>query len=298
MMDTARPFDRALLRRRRDRAAAGFGGYDFLVREVAERLLDRLDDISRDFADILDLGCHTGQAAEILSRRAGIASLTQADLSPRMARAAAANGRPALAADEEALPFREKSFDLIVSVLGFHWVNDLPGTLIQANRCLRPDGVLLAALFAGNTLHELRQSLLAAESETVGGAAPRVSPFADVRDLGNLLQRAGFALPVADHESITVRYESPLKLIGDLRGMAESSALNAGLKSFTRRDSLMRAAEIYAERYAGEDGRVPATFEIVTLTAWAPDASQPKPLAPGSATTSLADVLGDKTGEK
>ena len=298
MMDNARPFDRALLRRRRDRAAAGFGGYDFLVREVAARLLDRLDDISRDFADVLDLGCHTGQAAEILGSRAGIASLVQADLSPRMAEAAAANGLPALAADEEALPFRDKSFDLIVSVLGFHWVNDLPGALIQANRCLRPDGVLLVAMFAGNTLHELRQSLLAAESETTGGAAPRVSPFADVRDLGNLLQRAGFALPVADHETITVRYESPLKLIGDLRGMAESSALNAGLKSFTRRDSLMRAVEVYAERYTGDDGRVPATFEIVTLTAWAPDASQPKPLAPGSATTNLAEVLGDKAEGK
>ena len=148
MMDTARPFDRTLLRRRRERAAAGLADFDFLIREVADRLVDRLDDISREFADVLDLGCHTGQAAELLRDRRGVSSLVQADLSPRMATTAAANGWPALAADEEALPFQDKAFDLIVSVLGFHWVNDLPGTLIQDNLCLRPDGVLLAALFA------------------------------------------------------------------------------------------------------------------------------------------------------
>jgi len=288
------PFNRELLRRRRDRAATDFAGHDFLIAEAAARLVDRLDDISRPFADVGVMGSHTGQVGQLLQNRPDIERLVQSDFSANMAaEAAATTGLPTLVADEEALPWADESLDLLISNLVLHGVNDLPGSLIQANRCLKPDGVFLASMFGGTTLQELREVLLAAEIETAGGASPRVSPMADVRDLGNLLQRAGFALPVADAEIITVRYETPFKLFDDLRGMAESNALNAGSKTFLRRDTLARAAEIYQQRYVGDDGRIPATFEIVTLTAWAPHESQPKPLRPGSATTNLADFLGD-----
>ncbi len=287
-----RPFNRDLIRRRRDRAAGNFGGYEFLSAEVADRLVDRLDDISRPFVDVAILGCHTGQVGALLNSRPGLAPRAQSDLSVAMATAAqATNAIPTVVADEEALPWADQSLDLIISNLVLHGVNDLPGALVQARRALRPDGVLLASMFGGTTLQELRDVMLAAEEETTGGASPRVSPMADVRDLGNLLQRAGFALPVADAEIITVRYESPFKLFGDLRGMAESQALNAGRKNFLRRDTLNRAAELYVTRYGADDGRIPATFEIVTLTAWAPADSQPKPLRPGSATAKLADFL-------
>ncbi len=287
-----RPFNRDLIRRRRDRAAGNFGGYEFLSAEVADRLVDRLDDISRPFVDVAILGCHTGQVGALLNSRPGLAPRAQSDLSVAMATAAqATNAIPTVVADEEALPWADQSLDLIISNLVLHGVNDLPGALVQARRALRPDGVLLASMFGGTTLQELRDVMLAAEEETTGGASPRVSPMADVRDLGNLLQRAGFALPVADAEIITVRYESPFKLFSDLRGMAESQALNAGRKNFLRRDTLNRAAELYVTRYGADDGRIPATFEIVTLTAWAPADSQPKPLRPGSATAKLADFL-------
>lgn len=287
-----RPFNRDLIRRRRDRAAGNFDNYEFLSAEVADRLVDRLDDISRPFVDVAILGCHTGQVGALLNSRPGLAPRAQSDLSVAMATAArAANAIPAIVADEEALPWADQSLDLIISNLVLHGVNDLPGALVQARRALRPDGVLLASMFGGTTLQELREVMLAAEEETTGGASPRVSPMADVRDLGNLLQRAGFALPVADAEIITVRYESPFKLFEDLRGMAESQALNAGRKNFLRRDTLNRAAELYMTRYGGDDRRIPATFEIITLTAWAPDESQPKPLRPGSATAKLADFL-------
>jgi NADH dehydrogenase [ubiquinone] 1 alpha subcomplex assembly factor 5 len=291
-MDPQHPFDRTLLRQRRNRAANNYADHDFLVSEVTERLLDRLDDIKRPFPDVLNLGSHTGLAGELLTARADVSNVIQSDLSPRMASAARQkNHLPTIASDEEALPFAEESFDLVVSALSLHNVNDLPGTLIQANRCLRPDGVFLASMFAGQTLVELREVLMLAESETAGGVAPRISPFADVKDLGNLLQRAGFALPVADSEVITVRYEDPIKLFGDLRGMAESSILNARSRQPMRRKTLVRAMELYRERHASEDGRIPATFEVVNLTAWRPDASQPKPAKPGSATISLADAL-------
>lgn len=288
------PFNRDLLRRRRERAAPGFPAHRFLVAEVAERLLDCLDDISRPFTDVAILGCHGGEIGGLLKQRPGVERLVQSDFAFAMAATAAAgNALPAVVADEEALPWADESLDLLISNLVLHGVNDLPGTLIQAKRCLRPDGVFLAAMFGGDTLSELREVLLAAEIETAGGASPRVSPMADVRDLGNLLQRAGFALPVADAQKITVRYETPFKLFSDLRGMAESQALNAAQKNFLRRDTLSRATELYVERYAGDDGRVPATFEVITLTAWAPHESQPKPLRPGSATAKLADFLGD-----
>ncbi len=286
------PFDRSLLRQRRNRASTNFASHDFLLSEITDRLLDRLDDIKRPFADILNLGCHSGLAGEVIAARADTRFLVQSDLSDKMAFLARnRNNQATITSDEEALPFADESFDLIVSALSLHNVNDLPGALIQANRCLRPDGVFLAAMFGGQTLTELKEVLMLAESDTAGGVALRVSPFADVKDLGNLLQRAGFALPVADSEIITVRYESPMKLFADLRGMGESSVLNARSRKPLRRDTLIRAAELYMERHGGEDGRVPATFEVVNLTAWRPDASQPKPARRGSATVSLADAL-------
>jgi SAM-dependent methyltransferase len=199
---------------------------------------------------------------------------------------------PRLEADEEALPFAEASLDLVVSGLALHLVNDLPGTLIQIRRALKPDGLLLAALLGGATLTELRQAFLIAEEELEGGASPRVAPFADVRDLGGLLQRAQFALPVVDSDTVTVTYRDPLALMLELRAMGASNPLIERSRRPLRRATLARAIEVYTERFALADGRVPATFEIVTLTAWSPHPSQPKPLRPGSATTRLADVLG------
>jgi SAM-dependent methyltransferase len=201
-----------------------------------------------------------------------------------------------LVADEEYPPFADHCLDLVISCLNLHWVNDLPGTLLQLCRALKPDGLLLASFFGGETLKELRSVLMEAEEQGEGGASPRISPFADVRDGGNLLQRAGFALPVADTDILTVSYESPLKLMRDLRGMAETNCVLQRRKSFSRRETLLRAAQIYGERYGDEDGRVPATFEVITLTGWAPAPGQQQPLAPGSAQSSLTSALGD-TGE-
>jgi SAM-dependent methyltransferase len=199
-------------------------------------------------------------------------------------------------ADEEALPFRNESLDLVVSALSLQFTNDLPGTLIQIRRALKPDGLFLGALLGGETLTELRQSLLAAEEELEGGASPRVAPFADVRDLGSLLQRAQFALPVTDAESVRVTYAHPLALMRELRAMGASNTLLARRRTPLRRATLVRACEIYVERFGLANGRVPATFEMMTMTGWAPHESQQKPLAPGSAKVSLAQVLGKDRG--
>ena len=181
-------------------------------------------------------------------------------------------------ADEEALPFADASLDMVVSGLSLQLVNDLPGTLVQMRRALKPDGLLLASLLGGATLTELREAWIAAEAEISGGASPRVAPFADVRDMGRLLQRAGFALPVVDSETVVVTYPNPLALMQEIKAMGASNMLIARRRTPVTRSLLLRAAEIYAERFAGADGRVSATFEILTLTAWAPDESQPKPL--------------------
>ena len=292
MTDAMNLFDRTLLRRRRDRAAVNLTAHDFLFAEVAERLTERLDDVTRKFPRALDLGCHGGALARALGRRGGVETLVQCDLSPAMARAAASAGRPSLAADEEALPFAPRSFDLVMSVLSLHWVNDLPGALIQIRQALKPDGLFLGALFGGETLGELRAALMEAELAEEAGASPRVSPFAEVRDAGALLQRAGFALPVADVDTIPVTYPDALALMRDLRGMGESNALVERRRTPTRRATLARTAAIYAEKFGRADGRVPATFQVITLTAWAPHPCQPKALAPGSARSRLADALG------
>jgi SAM-dependent methyltransferase len=208
--------------------------------------------------------------------------------------AAAEGTRLVVAADEEALPFRDASLDLVVSVLAFQFVNDLPGTLIQIRRALKPDGLLLAALVGGDTLIELRQAFAAAEVEIEDGVSPRVAPFADVRDMGALLQRAGFALPVADVDRMTARYSSPFELMHDLRRMGATNPLVERSRRPLKRATLRRMAEIYAERFSDPDGRIRATFEVVWLSGWVPHDSQQKPLAPGSARQRLADVLGTR----
>ena len=295
MIESMTVFNRTAVRRHRDRAAANLSAHDFLFAESAERLADRLDDVTRSFPLALDLGCHGGELARALGGRGGIETLIQSDLSPILAALANGKGAPALAGDEEALPFAEMSFDLVLSNLSLHWVNDLPGMLIQVRRALKPDGLFLAAALGGDTLHELRTSLFQAETEIEGGVSPRFSPLIDVRDLGNLMTRAGFALPVVDAETVTVSYGDPLKLLLDLRGMGETNANRDRRRTFTRRATLLRACEIYMETYADTAGRIPATFEIITMTAWAPDPSQQKPLKPGSAKSLLADALGADT---
>jgi SAM-dependent methyltransferase len=208
---------------------------------------------------------------------------------------------PFVAADEEMLPFRHGSLDLVVSALALQFVNDLPGVLVQIRRALKPDGLFLAALAGGDTLSELRQSFAAAESELEGGVSPRVAPFADLRDLGALLQRAGFALPVTDTDRLTVRYDSVFALMRDLRAMGATNTLIDRRRAPLRRATLMRMAEIYAERFADGDGRVRATFEIVWVSGWAPHPDQQQALRPGSARARLADALGTReipTGDK
>lgn len=290
-------FDRHAVRRHRDRAAGAFAGHDFLFREAAERLADRLDDIQRRFPRALDLGGHGGVLAETLRGRGGIETLVETDLSPVFAKRSRDMAPTdvtyhVVVADEEWLPFGPASFDAAFSCLSLHWVNDLPGALLQICHALKPDGLFLASMLGGDTLWELRQCLLEAEAEETGGASPRVSPFVDVRDAGALLQRAGFALPVVDSDTLTVTYANALNLMRDLRAMGEANAVAARHRRVTRRGVLMRAAEIYASRFADASGRIAATFQIITMTAWAPHASQPKPLRPGSAAARLAEALG------
>ncbi|MBM3546684.1 MAG: methyltransferase domain-containing protein [Alphaproteobacteria bacterium] len=288
----ARVFDRARVRRQRTRAAATLGGADFLLREVGERLADRLDDIRRRFPLALDLGCHRGELGRVLAGR-GVDRLIQADLAPEMAKRA---GGPAVACDEELLPFAEASLDAVLSCFSLHWVNDLPGALVQIRRALKPDGLFLAAMLGGDTLTELRQAWLEAESEVEGGVSPRVSPFVDLRDAAGLLQRAGFALPVADADRLTVTYTDALTLMRELKAMGEANALIERRRSPTRRDTLAAAAAIYQSRFAEAGDRVRATFQVIYLIGWAPSADQPKALRPGSAASRLAAALG--TAEK
>ncbi|HYD68385.1 methyltransferase domain-containing protein [Azospirillum sp.] len=295
MPDTMTVFDRALVRRRRDRAASSpaFAEHSFLFEEIGERIADRLHDVTRGFPTALDLGSHDGVMRRVLAGQKGIETLVSCDLSPEFARRA---GTPAVAADEEALPFAPASFDLVVSNLSLHWVNDLPGALVQVRRALKPDGFFCAAMLGGETLSELRRCLMEAELAVSGGASPRVSPFADVRDAGSLLQRAGFALPVVDSDTITVTYADALALMRDLRGMGETNAVLARRTVPARREMLFTAAALYAERFAEPDGRIPATFQVLYLAAWAPHESQQQPARPGSGTVPLGEALKGRGG--
>jgi SAM-dependent methyltransferase len=292
MDDPIRVFDRRRHAGNRARAAKRFADHRFLLEAAGERLLDRLDDVTHRFPRALDLGCHDGTLGRLLGARGGIETLIQCDLAEPFARLADGPERPAFVADEEVLPFAEGAFDLVVSNLSLHWINDLPGTLMQLRRTLRPDGLFLGSMFGSDTLAELRDCLIAAETELSGGAHGRVMPFADLRDAAGLMQRAGFALPVADSDIVTVTYENAFRLMADLRGMGEQSALIERPRGPASRRLFMEAAKIYQARHADEDGRIRATFRILFLTGWAPHESQQRPLRPGSAAARLADALG------
>jgi SAM-dependent methyltransferase len=260
-------FDRNQVRRQRDRAAGQFAAHDFLLQEGADRLIDRLEDITRRFPLALDLGCHDGALRDKALGRFGIERMICCDLSLAMARRASGW---AVCADEEMLPFVPARFDLVLSNLSLHWVNDLPGTLLQIRQLLKPDGLFLGNMLAGESLRELRQCLTDAEIAEEGGVSPRISPFVDVKDAGALLQRAGFALPVSDLDMVTVTYADPLALLHDLRGMGETNAVMARRKNFSRAKTFAHALALYRERFADDSGRLPASFQILTLTGWAP----------------------------
>lgn len=285
--------DKELLRRRLARAY-GFArpGADFLIEAASADLLERLAVIERHFPVAVVLFGQTRalSAGVVASGKAGAVLAME-----RVPAAARIAGVPALVGDEERLPLASQSVDLVASVLALHWTNDLPGALAQIRHALRPDGLLLASLLGGGTLMELRQAIAAAEVELTGGAAPRVLPFADVREIGALLQRAGFALPVADRDSITARYDSAFDLFADLKSMGATSPLAERAMRPVGRRVLARTAEIYAARFADPDGRLRATFEIVSISGWAPHVSQQKPARRGSAQVSLAEALRSGT---
>jgi SAM-dependent methyltransferase len=278
-------FDRQILRRRLARAQT-LGPATFLVDRVAQELGERLSVVLRQFDRAADLGTPTDAVVQALTASGKVATVVSTH---------------SVAMDEEALPFAAASLDLVTSALSLQFVNDLPGTLIQIRRALKPDGLFLAALLGGDSLSELREAFAQAESEVEGGVSPRVAPFADLRELGALLQRAGFALPVVDSDKITVRYQSVVALMHDLRRMGATNILSERRRVPLKRKTLARVAEIYAQRFADADGRLRATFEVVWLLGWAPHESQQKPLKPGSATQRLADALRSReisAGEK
>ena len=291
-------FDRHLLVQRRSRVSQSSLEHDFLLQRVAEDLSGRLQAVLRDFPLALNLGAHHGHLSRVLGTASHVGEIISTERCPELLEQC--NGLRVLC-DEEVLPFRDASLDLVVSALALQFVNDLPGCLVQIRRALKPDGLFLASLIGGRTLFELREAFLMAEEEIDGGASPRVAPFADVRDCGQLLQRAGFALPVVDRETVKVTYRTPFDLMRELRGMGATNILIARAKRPLKRAVLFRAVEIYQQKFGQEDGRVSATFELLTLTGWAPHHAQPKPLKPGSARHRLADALGVReiaAGEK
>jgi|SRR5579884_216365 len=297
MVEGSAIFDRALLRRRWRRAVA-LGPATFLLDRIANDLGERLGAVVRHFDLAVDLGTPGDAVHRVLTGLGSVATVITA--SPFVDRAGKSIGIH-LVADEELLPFGQATLDLVVSALALHHVNDLPGTLVQIRRALKPDGLFLAALIGGDSLNELRQCFAAAESDMEGGVSPRVAPFVDLRELGALLQRAGFALPVTDVDRLTVRYESAFGLMHDLRRMGATNALLARRRSPLRRATLRRMAELYGRDFADADGRVRATFEVVWLSGWAPHPNQQQPLRPGSAQARLADALGTReisAGEK
>jgi SAM-dependent methyltransferase len=266
-------FDRALLRARQLRALR-FGPATFLLDRVADDMAERLHAVLREFKNAADVGTPGDQVGDALAGR--VDQLARVDLPD---------------VESEPLPLQPGSLDLAVSALAFQFVNDLPGVLAQIRRALKPDGLLLAAMLGGDTLTELRQSFAAAEAECEGGVSPRVAPFADLRDVGALLQRAGFALPVTDVDRIVVRYDSAFALMQDIRRMGATNIPVERRRTPTRRGTLLRMAQLYGERFADSDGRIRATFDVLWLSGWAPHESQQQPLKPGSAKAGLAEAV-------
>ena len=289
-----RLFDRARVTRNRDRASSRFRDYAFLKGRESTQLLERLHDTSRDFEHALDLGAHDGQATEALVQSGKVKDITALEGAATMAARLRETGINVVEGDEDSLPFDRESFDLVVSLLSLHWANDLPGVMTQIRSVLKPDGLFLGCLFGGDTLPELRAALIEAESELTGGVSPRLSPLPGLQDIAGLLQRAGFALPVADVDQVTVRYSHPMKLLEDLKGMGEQAAFakreGQERRPLSRR-LLARMSDIYVERFSDPDGKVRATFKIIWMSGWAPHESQPKPLKPGSGKFSLADAV-------
>lgn len=271
-------FDREQLRHNRARAAAGMEEHSFLLEWAGKQIVESISMVNRDFSKILQIG-----AKAAITENAVCIDIT-----------AQPTGRDMgvfVQGDEEMLPFAENSFDLVLSNLNLHSVNDLPGTLVQIRRILKPDGLFLASMFGGETLHELRESLTQAELSLKNGASPRIFPFADKQQMGALLQRAGFALPVIDSDIVTATYDNMFKLLHDLRGMGEGNIIAARSKVNPGKAFFMEAARHYQEHFAEEDGRIPASFEVIFLSGWSPHSSQQQPLKPGSAEIRLADAL-------
>ncbi len=288
-MNSPNIFDRGLIQAKLRRASGTLPQTDFLIRYAAGELVGRLAGIKRTFGQAADVGSYHGVMAQLLHE--SVPGISAVSLSPVMALAEVCPP-PRAVSSPEALPLKDASLDLVTSALSLHLVNDLPGALVQIRRALRPDGLFLGALLGGDTLIELREAFMMAEMETMGGVTPRVFPTADVRDMGALLQRAGFALPVADSDRLTVTYPDALTLIKELKAMGAANPLAARSRKPMRRDTLAQALEIYARQFTGPGGKVRATFEIIYLCGWAPHESQQKPLKPGSATARLADALG------
>lgn len=278
-------------RKRRARRIDDRGAH-FLMQRAAEDVADRLSTVQRSFGTAASVLSQTDAAQRMLQRSGKVESIVRVETD-----AALLDG-DGLVAQDEILPLQPEGVDLVISLYALQEANDLPGMLIQIRRSLRPDGLFLGCLAGAGTLSELREALLAAETELYGGASPRVFPFADVRDMGGLLQRAGFALPVTDSDSVTVRYDSMFALIRDLRAMGATNSLLARSRKPASKALFLRAAEIYAERFSDPDGRVRATFSTIWLSGWAPHASQQKPLEPGSAKVSLAKILSLKPEEE
>lgn len=278
-------------RKRRARRLDDRGAH-FLMQRAAEDVADRLSTVQRSFGTAASVLSQTDAAQRMLQQSGKVENIFRVETD-----AALLDG-DGLVAKDEILPLQPESVDLVISLYALQEANDLPGMLIQIRRSLRPDGLFLGCLAGAGTLGELREALLAAETELYGGASPRVFPFADVRDMGGLLQRAGFALPVTDSESVTVRYDSMFALIRDLRAMGATNSLLARSRKPASKALFLRAAEIYAERFSDPDGRVRATFSTIWLSGWAPHASQQKPLEPGSAKVSLAKILSLKPEEE
>lgn len=288
-MSTPVVFDTAALHRQRERRAAGLMADAFLLDEIHARLVDRLDDIKRRFARVLDLGARHGTLARALRARDPQTEVVSAEPAPALARHAPA---PTVVSALELLPFADHAFDAVMSAGSLHLVNDLPGALVQMRRALEPDGLLLVAFPGGDTLVELRRAFTMAEAELTGGASPRVAPFVDVRDLGGLLQRAGFALPVVDVDRLTLTYADPLALLADLRRAGEANVLAERSRRTLRRDVLMAMAERYLADEVDARGRIRVTVDVLFATAWAPHASQPQPKRRGSGSVNLAKAMG------
>ncbi|HTM80725.1 methyltransferase domain-containing protein [Asticcacaulis sp.] len=293
-----RLFDRNLLAHRLDRAAGGFSQAHFLRARAVEDLIETLSAINRPFDVALDMAARDGAFGRAImgtpvADKVGL--LIEGDLSEKLS--AQQSGAARLIMDEEALPFGDDSLNLVVNGLSLHTVNDLPGVLVQVRRALKPDGLFIGSLFGGETLTELRACLMEAELEVRGGYGPRIAPFAESHDLIDLLKRTGFNMPVVDSDRVTVTYEHPLRLMADLRLMGESNILLQRPRKGLNRAILEKASALYFERHADAEGRIAATFEIITLSGWKAHDSQQKPLRPGSAKMRLADALGVKEGK-